>query len=247
MTEEDGVATIVIHRPPANALDNLTLAGLGDRLAALVAAPPSGLLLAGSGDRFFSAGGDIKELEKLDTQAGLARVDAMNKVLGLLGSFPAAITGCANGTAVGGGTELLLACDHVVAVRGARFGLPEINHGLLPSAVSIAAAVRRLGSAVARDLLLSGRLFEVDEAVHLGLVHEVAASADEAWERARAWASSMSAKPQTLVGAMKRALREAPGMDHDELVGLTREQFAAYFDDPQSTAARDQVLQRWRR
>jgi enoyl-CoA hydratase/carnithine racemase len=247
LAEHDGIAEILIDRPPANALDNPTLVALGDHLTGLSAAPVSGLVLTGAGNRFFSAGGDLKELEALDMAGGLARVDAMNRVVGLLAPFPAAVVGVANGTAVGGGTELLLACDHVVAARGARFGLPEINHGLLPSAASVAAAVRRLGSAVARDLLLSGRLFDVDEAVELGLVHEVAASADEARERGRRWVAGMSAKPQVLVAAMKRALREAPGLDHEALVELTREQFGVYFEDRAATAARDRVLQRWRR
>ena len=240
-----GIATVTIDRPPANALDDGTLERLRDALAEVRRATPRGVLLTGAGDRFFSAGGDVKELERLGHEQGTGRVDRFNAVLGELAGITAPVAVAANGTAVGGGTELLLAADHPVGVRGARYGMPEIDHGLLPSAASVARAVQRLGFLPARRILLSGALFGAEEALAMGVVEELADTAAEARAAGRAWVERMAAKPPVLVAAMKRALRDAPGLDHDGHVALTREQFTAYFDDPEAIAARQAVLRRW--
>jgi enoyl-CoA hydratase/carnithine racemase len=241
-----GIATVTVDRPPANALDDRTLDLLGQTLAQLRAEQPRGVLLTGAGDSFFSAGGDVKELEDgLDHRRGTGRVDRFNAVLGALAAFEAPVAVAANGTAVGGGTELLLAADRAFGVRGARYGLPEINHGLLPSAASVARAVERLGFLAARRILLSGELFGADEALALGIVEQLADTPDETRAAARDWLEQMAAKPIVLVSALKRALQEAPGLDHDGHVALTRAQFTAYFEDPEATAARQAVLRRW--
>lgn len=255
-SDNGGAATVLTHwhgnlvevmvdRPPANALDDRTLEDLGRTLAELRKIQPAGLLLTGAGDRFFSAGGDIKELEGIGHERGTGRVDRFNAVMAELATFAVPVAIAANGTAAGGGTELLLNCDRAVGVRGALFGLPEINHGLLPSAASIGLAVRRLGFSAAREMLLSGELFDAELALKIGLVQELADSAEEAREAAYGWLEKMAAKPPVLVAAMKRALEAAPGMDHEGHVELTREQFTAYFRDPASSSARQALLRRW--
>ena len=238
-------AEITINRPPANALDDRTLDDLRLALAGLGRGRLGGLLLTGGGDRFFSAGGDIKELENIGHGRGTGRVDRFNAAMAELSSLEVPVAIAANGIAVGGGTELLLNCDRAVGVRGARFGLPEINHGLLPSAASIGLAVRRLGFVPAREMLLSGEIFDAERALEIGLVQELVDSAEDARESARAWLDAMAAKPPVLVAAMKRALERAPSLDHDGQVELTREQFTAYFEDPGAIAARQAVLGRW--
>lgn len=242
---DERIATITIDRPPANALDDHTLERLCDALAGLDLQTLRGLLLTGAGDRFFSAGGDIKELQEIPHGVGTGRVDRFNAVLGALAAIPAPVAVAANGTAVGGGTELLLAADRAIGVRGARFGLPEINHGLLPSAVSVGRAVHRLGFLPARRIVLSGERFGADEAHAIGLIEEIADTAAAARAAARSWLEQMAAKPPVLVAAMKRALEEAPSRDHVGNVALTREQFTAYFTDPEAFQARQAVLRRW--
>jgi enoyl-CoA hydratase/carnithine racemase len=241
----EGIATVTIDRPPANALDDRTLELLRAVLAEIDPSRLRGLLLTGSGDRFFSAGGDIKELEGLGHGQGTGRVDRFNGVVAVLTEISAPVAIAANGTAVGGGTELLLTGDYAVGVRGARFGLPEINHGLLPSAASIGRAVQRLGYLPARRMLMSGELFEAEEALRIGLVEELADSAEEARAAARRWLERMAAKPSVLVAAMKRALEDAPALDHAGHIALTREQFTAYFDDAEAIEARRAILRRW--
>jgi enoyl-CoA hydratase/carnithine racemase len=243
----EGIATVTIDRPPANALDDRTLDLLRETLSEVRRDGPRGLLLTGAGDRFFSAGGDVKELESLGHHQGTGRVDRFNGVLGEIAALTAPVAVAANGTAVGGGTELLLAADHAIGVRGARYGLPEINHGLLPSASSVARAVQRLGFVPARRMLLSGELFGAEEALAIGVVEALADTPEQARADARAWLERMAAKPPVLVAAMKRALRDAPALDHVGHVALTREQFTAYFEDPEAIAARRAVLRRWAR
>lgn len=243
----DGIAELVIDRPPANALDDRTLDDFRGALEGLVAEAPAGLVITGAGDRFFSVGGDIKELQGLDLESGIGRVDRFNGVMTALMTLHCPVAIAVNGTAVGGGTELLLNCDHSVGVEGSRFGLPEINHGLLPSALSMALAVRRLGPPRASEILLSGDLIDADRAVEIGLLSESVGSATEARRRAREWVATMAAKPPALVAAIKHALRAAPDLDTEELVDLTRAQFRDYFCDPAAGAARLRVLRRWDR
>jgi enoyl-CoA hydratase/carnithine racemase len=241
----DGIVTVAIDRPPANALDTATLVRLADELATLDACGTRALVLTGGGDRFFSAGGDVKELVTLDEAGGIDRIDAFNRVLELLDRMPWPVACAVNGTAVGGGTELILFCDFAVGVRDERFGLPEINHGLLPSAVSVGRAIRRLGEPAARRLLLSGELIPASTAAELRLIDEVADTPEDARAAADAWARAMAAKPPVLVAALKDLLR---GADRDEtaLAEVTASQFAAYFGDPATVAARDDVIARWR-
>lgn len=243
----DGLAEVTIDRPPANALDSHAIAALGDVLAEASATGASGVLLTAAGDRFFSPGGDIKELQTLDLGQGLRRVDGFNRVLRHLAELPCPVAVAANGTAVGGGMELMLAADYIVSVPSALLGLPEINHGLLPSAVSVGNAVARLGARGARDVLLSGRLFDAQEALRLGVVDSVAASPVQVRAEARAWLTEMAAKPPVLVAAMREALRAVPTLTQDERVEFSRVQFTSYFRDPGAVAARASLLSRWQR
>lgn len=238
-----GIATIELDHPPANALDTALLVGLERELERLRALQPRGVLLTGRGERFFSAGGDMKELATLDVGGGLTRLDAFHGATRALEEMPWPVACAVNGTAVGGGTELLLVCDFCAAARGARFGFPELEHGLMPSQVSLNRARRRLGERAVRAMLLSGRLFDADDAARMGLVDLVSDDAQAAREAALNWLERTAAKPAVLVASAKHALCPSAA-ENRQYAERTAAQFSRDFDDPSAVSARERFAQR---
>lgn len=238
---------LTIRRPPANALDiGMTMAlrrameGIlrnGDRVRAVV--------LTGDGDRFFSAGGDVKELEELAVREGISRIRSFHSILDAMERIQAPVVCAVNGDAVGGGAELCLFSDYRVAVRSARFGLPEVNHGLLPASKSIRQAVRVLGLREARRLLYGGLIVSAEEALRVGFVDELVADRKELLEKAMAWAEAVGSKPRALTGPLKRTMLHTAAASDEELVRMTVADFRRYFRDPEVREEMRSVLRRW--
>ncbi len=132
--DHDGVLVVALDRPPANAMNRRLihdLAGLFEQLRARPDAPP--IVLTGKGERFFSGGGDIKELEGALAGEIEIRMREFHALLVAMDRYPRPVVSAINGHCVGGGMEVALFSDSVLAVNSARFGFPEINHGLLPA------------------------------------------------------------------------------------------------------------------
>jgi enoyl-CoA hydratase/carnithine racemase len=243
----DGTLWLTLDNPPANALDNALIWRLEDRLDGVAEEPGvRSVVLTGSGARFFCAGGDIRELETMTAEGGVERVRAFHRLLTLIEALPLPFVCAVNGDAVGGGTETCLFADYRVAVAGARFGLPEINHGLLPASKSIHRAVRVLGLPPARWLLYEGGLIGAEEAAGIGLVDEVVGGIEELHERAAAWAGEMGRKRRRLFAAIKAALGENPHLPGSEVEARSVENFLGYFGDPEIRADMARVLRRKR-
>ena len=168
----DGIAEITLNRPEAmNAISSAMAAELTRACAELAAAPEVRVVVFGAaGERAFCAGADLKE------RAGLTDADIMRQrhviraVFGALLALPQPAIAAVHGFALGGGCELALSCDLVVADETAIFGLPEVTVGLVPGGGGTQLALRRLGPGRAADLVLTGRKVGVDEAMRLGLV-----------------------------------------------------------------------------
>ncbi len=248
-TEADGVVTLTLSRPPANSLDNATIRSLKGHLESLGGATGGArcVILTGSGSRFFSAGGDVKELEEMTAEEGIARVGTFDGVVGALERLEVPAVCAVNGDAVGGGTELCLFADYRIAVSRARFGLPEVNHGLLPVARSIQQAVRLLGLREARRLLFEGRLIGAEEAARIGLVDAVVADVEELRREAARWAAEMARKPRTLLGPIKRTLMLTGRLSGEELLRMALDDFRTYFQDPEARGKMRELIERWRR
>jgi enoyl-CoA hydratase/carnithine racemase len=237
--EERHGRTILLRmdRPPANALSNELIDALRDTFARLRAAPGDvdAVVLTGAGSRFFSAGGDIKELETLAPADGRARLIAFDKALDELAALPRPVVCAVNGHAVGGAFELCLFADHVVSVAGARFGFPEINHGILPVARGIDRATRMLGPKNARRLLYTGDLVDAGEARALGIVDEIVGD-DALVDRAIALASALGAKGATLFASIKATINAAGTRTDAELLATTLASFDDYFQTDEMRA-----------
>src|SRR5256714_6068605 len=175
----DGVATISINRPHArNALAHQTMAEL-DEPTATLPGDVRVLVLRGSGDKAFCAGGDLKELEPMRGAADAAAMaHRMRATLDRLPQLAIPVIAGLNGDALGGGAELAIACDFRVAAAHARFGFPQISLGLMPAWGASERMAALAGRARALHALLTGNIFSAVEAHDAGLVEELVASED---------------------------------------------------------------------
>jgi enoyl-CoA hydratase/carnithine racemase len=209
----DGIAEITLDRPAAlNAVNSAMAAELTRACAELATAPGVRVVVFSSaGERAFCVGADLKE------RAGMTDADIMNQrpvTRGLFGAvlaLPQPAIAAVHGFALGGGCELALSCDLVVADETATFGLPEVTVGLVPGGGGTQLALRRLGPGRAADLVLTGRKVGIDEAERLGLVdRRVPAGQDRT--AARELASQVAANSPVAIRAAKRALRHGWGV-----------------------------------
>ena len=208
------VAEIVLDRPEAlNALNTLMLVRLAQVCAELA---PDGdvraVVLAAAGTRAFCVGADLKERNAMsDTQLLAQRQVFRAAFAGLLG-LPQPVVAAVAGYALGGGCELALSCDLIVAAENAVFGLPETTVGLVPGCGGTQLSVRRLGAGRAMDLVLTGRRVTAAEAGRIGLADRVV-PAGTAGAAALEAASAIAANSPVAVRAAKRAMRAGWGTD----------------------------------
>ena len=181
----DTTAIVTINRPRAlNALNPEVIEKLAEALAGCQREKIRHVVVTGSGDKAFVAGADISVMKNM--RRGEARHFARRgqRVLHLLSRYPGVTIAAVNGFALGGGMELAMACDLIVASSNARFGQPEVGLGVIPGFGGTQRLVRLVGEQRARELILTGRRFKTDEAVRLGLAE--AHQRDRQLQRVRA-------------------------------------------------------------
>jgi len=184
--------------------------------------------VTGAGERAFAAGADIKYMSELDRGAAKAWGELGQDVAQLLESSPAPTIAAVNGFALGGGCELALACDIRYASASAKLGQPEINLGIIPGWGGTQRLARVCGLGVAKDLILTGRIVDAEEALRLGLVTAVFPAA-ELVERALETARLLAAKGPLALRAAKVALDHALQGDHVQNLGREADEFGALF------------------
>ena len=203
--ETGGVLVITLDRPPANAVDVATSHALYEAFARLERDP--GLragIVTGAGDRFFCAGWDLKAAaagEPVDADHGPGGFAGLTELHGRAKPVIAAV----NGLAAGGGFELVLAADLVVAAEHARFSLPEATLGIMADAGGVLRLPRRLPRPLATELLLTGRPMGAAEARERGLINRVA-PAGQALDEAMDLAAAVSASAPLAVAAALEVL-----------------------------------------
>ena len=203
-----GVALVTLERPEVlNALSFDLLDALAEALAALDADPTCrAIVITGSGTRAFAAGADIRELA-VQTPISLL-VDDRFAVWERIAATRKPLIAAVRGFALGGGCELAMSCDLIVAGEDAQFGQPEINLGVMPGAGGTQRLTRAIGRARAMDLILTGRTINAAEAAAAGLVSRVV-PADETIEAALELARTIASKAPVAVLAAKEAVRLA--------------------------------------
>jgi len=213
----DGVVELALHHAPCNEIGTQTLEELESFVEALPGAAEAGALIIHSTlPAGFSAGADLRELyrrsQELPPAARMAAVrgflERIHRVFNALDSLPITTIAAVHGVTFGGGFELALTADLIVADKMARFCFPELRLGLIPGFGGIPRLKRDLGNAVVRDLLLTGRSINAAKALAVGLVSQVAAEG-EALRLARSTAAQITKFDAHAAQAAKRFIKPA--------------------------------------
>ena len=215
----NGVTELALHHDPCNEIGSLTLEELEKFAAALpeLANKAHALIVHSTLKAGFSAGADLRELfqrgqemEKDAAQRGVREfLKRIHSVMNALDAAPLTTIAAVHGVTFGGGFELALVCDIIIADRMARFCFPELRLGLIPGFGGIPRLKRDLGNAVVRDLLLTGRSFNVMKAQQIGLVSQIAAEG-EALRVARATASQVGKFDRRTAATAKAFVKPIP-------------------------------------
>jgi enoyl-CoA hydratase/carnithine racemase len=215
LQRSEHVAEIVLTRPEAlNAISTELARDLAAATEELRAdADVRVVLLAGDGDRAFCVGADLKERNSMTDAEILAQRTVFRAAFGGVLALPQPTVAAVHGFALGGGCELALSCDLVVADETAVLGLPEVTIGLVPGGGGTQLALRRLGPGRAADVVLTGRRIPAEEAHALGLVDRLV-PAGSARVAARDVAEAIAANSPVATRAAKRALRAGWGLDY---------------------------------
>jgi enoyl-CoA hydratase len=224
----DGVALVTLDQPEAhNALSFALLAQLDDVLAVLDDDPACrAIVITGAGDRAFAAGADIRELAA-ETAGSIGEGDRL-AAIDHVGRLRTPVIAAVRGFCLGGGAELAMACDMLVAGDNAQFGQPEIRIGIIPGAGGTQRLARAIGRARAMELILTGRRISAAEADRLGLVTMVVPAA-ETVTRALELAGKIAAVPRLAAEAAKASVNAAQSLSLDEGLRYERDRFEALF------------------
>jgi enoyl-CoA hydratase len=224
----DGVALVTLRRPEVlNAIDFELLAELTDSLEALDRDPNCRcIVITGSGDRAFAAGADIKELS-VQTPVTLTADNEFHR-WERIARIRKPIIAAVRGVALGGGCELAMTCDMIVAAEDARFGQPEIKLGVMPGAGGTQRLTRAIGKARAMELILTGRTMTAREADERGLVTRVVAP-EVTLQTALELAAEIAAQAPLAVIAAKEAVLRAHEVSLEEGLAFERKNFFLLF------------------
>ncbi|ESR23454.1 carnitinyl-CoA dehydratase [Lutibaculum baratangense] len=222
---EGGILEVTLDRPKANAIDYPTSRVMGEVFAEFRDDPDTRVaIVTGGGSKFFSAGWDLKAAAAgaaVDDDTGIGGFGGLQE----LRDFNKPVIAAVNGMAVGGGFELALSCDLILAADHATFALPEIRAGTVADAAT-AKLPKRIPFHVAMDMLYTGRWMDAEEALRWGLLKEIVPAAglmDKAWELARL----LEKGPPLVFAAIKEIARDAEGSDYQTVMNkIARRQYA---------------------
>src|SRR5579863_4107892 len=228
--DKAAIATLTVNRPAAlNALNREVLEEMArvirevrhDRSVRV-------LIVTGAGDRAFVAGADIAAMSKMSAADGLDFSRLGHRVMESFEDLPIPVIAAVNGFALGGGLELALACDLIIASDKARFGQPEINLGIIPGFGGTQRLPHRIGHARARELIMTGDMFDAKSGYEWGLVNQVVA-ADQLMAETRKLAEKIASKSGFALRQAKAALRAAATMEEDAGLRFEQNTFGSLF------------------
>ena len=221
------VGLITLNRPKAlNALNTQLISELNQALGAFEADPEIGAIVLTGSERAFAAGADVKEMEAMDFMAANRSdfIASWQEVARLRKPIIAAVAGYA----LGGGCELAMMCDIIIADENAKFGQPEINLGAIPGAGGTQRLTRAVGKAKAMEMVLTGRMMDAEEAERASLVARVVPTTD-LLDEALKLAETIAEKSQPMVALAKEAVNVAYETTLAEGIRFERRVFYATF------------------
>lgn len=229
-TVQPGILLLTINRPKSlNALNSQTLEEIDSIISHIRDHPEARILmLTGSGDKSFAAGADIVEMQNFSaveaqelSRKGMVLFRALEKL-------PIPVIAVVNGYCLGGGCELAMSCDWILASENAMFGQPEVNLGVTPGFGGSQRLSRLVGRAMALELLITGRMVKASEAQAIGLVNHVY-PAESLMEEAMEMARAIAAKGPIGVRLVKEAVQRGQDLDLSNACVLERQMFGMCF------------------
>ncbi|MGN0668858.1 MAG: enoyl-CoA hydratase-related protein [Angelakisella sp.] len=225
----DNIVILTIDRPEAlNALNTAVITELEQAVTELERDVSLGAVIITGAGRSFVAGADIGEQRPLDLEGGRRWGQRGSALLRRIEKLPVPTIAAVNGFALGGGCELAMACDIILASEKAKFGQPEVGLGITPGFSGTQRLSRRVGAARAKELIFSGRMIKAEEACAIGLVSEVFAP-EALMEGALAMARSFTKNAPIAVRYAKACIDRGLQMDIDDGIAVENELFAMCF------------------
>ncbi len=219
---DDGIATIIFNRPKAlNALNDdllkefsLALDDISKNEDIRV------LILTGAGEKAFVAGADITELSTFNSLQAKIFAQKGQRTINKLQELAIPVIAAVNGFALGGGSEVALACDFIYAAESAVFGLPEITLGIMPGFGGTQRLPRLIGKNMAKEMIFTGKMIKADEAYRIGLANKIC-SAKSLMDEVLKTAKTIASKGKVSLRSAKYAVNT--GMNSDLMTGCNNE------------------------
>ncbi|HSL91635.1 MAG TPA: enoyl-CoA hydratase-related protein [Candidatus Limnocylindrales bacterium] len=226
----DRIATIIVNRPRSlNALNPATMRELSSALQEIAAGEDAGVvLLTGAGEKAFVAGADISEMRHFTAVQAMEFSLFGQGVLERIERLPQPVIGVINGFALGGGCELAMACDLLIAADTAKFGQPEVNLGIIPGNGGTQRLPRLVGRNLAKEMVLTGEMISAQRAYEIGLVNRVVPQAD-LMNTAREVAARILSKGPVAVRTAKMVMNRGLDLDLSNACALESSVFAVGF------------------
>lgn len=228
---DESIVVVKLNRPEAlNALNHQLLDELDQVFTALHSHPKLRcVILTGSGEKAFAAGADIKEMQSISPSQALHMAEYGQRVMQKIEDFKVPVIAAVHGFALGGGLELAMACDFIVASTKAKVGLPEVSLGLIPGYGGTQRLSRYVGKAIARMMTLTGEMISAQQALDWGLFAEVTAP-EELMTKAMAKAEVITLRGPLALFMAKQAING--GYDGPQGMGMQLEaqQFSKTFE-----------------
>ena len=231
LEHEGALSILTINRPDKlNALNAAVVAEIASAVKEIATRPETRtLIITGAGPKSFVAGADISEMSAMDEADARRFARAGHAAFSALELLDIPVIACVNGFALGGGCELALACDFIYASENAKFGQPEVKLGVIPGFGGTQRLLRRVGIAMARELVMTGKTISADEALRIGLVNRIVTPQSELLGAARETAKMIAGMGPLAVAQSKRVLREGAAKELTAANDIEIEGFASCF------------------
>jgi enoyl-CoA hydratase len=241
----EGIATISFNRPKAlNALNSVLLKELSSAIGEIKNNEEIRvLILTGAGDKAFVAGADITEIAKLNCLKAKIFAKKGHDILNQLNELPIPVIAAVNGFALGGGTEIALACDFIYASEKAKFGLPEITLGVIPGFGGTQRLSRIIGKNHAKELIFTGKMISAEEANVMGFVNKVC-SHDSLMKEVNKTAKMICNKGRVSLRAAKQVIDNGFNVDLLTACNMEVDAFVLCFANNDATEGTNAFLEK---
>lgn len=227
---EEGIATITINRPESmNAMNTETVSEVLEALDEIEDSGARCIILTGAGEKAFIGGADISEMVDKSVAEATEFTELGHKATRKLEKMPIPTIAALDGFTLGAGCEISLACDMIIAAESAEIGQPEINLGIVPGWGGTQRLAKRVGTAKAKELVLTGKRIPAEEAYETGLVNDVVPD-DELMEKVNELAEEIASKSKVAIKAGKDLVNAAAETSLETGLELEQITWAKLFD-----------------